>query len=145
MIFHYSKFMKSKSMAKARTYTSAHAEAGINAKLPAIECWENQYIGYEITIEVPEFTSVCPKTGLPDFGAIIITYMPEKRCLELKSLKEYFLTYRNLGIFYENAVNKILHDIVKACSPSWCVVRGEFSSRGGMSASVEARYPKRKK
>lgn len=125
-----------------RRYTEGHAKAGIGARLPAIEAWENQYRGYEITITVPEFTSVCPKTGLPDFGVITIRYMPRAKCLELKSLKEYILAYRNLGIFYENVVNRILADVVKACRPAWAVVVGEFSARGGMRATVQARFPR---
>lgn len=124
-------------------YTDRHAKAGVNAKLPGIECWPNQYPDYDITITVPEYTSICPKTGLPDFGTITITYCPTKLCLELKSFKMYLLAYRNLGIFYENAVNRILRDIVKACRPKWCVVRGDFSSRGGIHSSIEARYGKR--
>lgn len=121
-------------------YTDRHAVAGIAAKLPDIECWPNQYPNYEITIEVPEYTSICPKTNLPDFGKIVIRYCPSKSCLELKSFKMYLLSYRNLGIFYENAVNRILQDVVKACKPKWCVVRGEFSSRGGINSTIEARY-----
>jgi 7-cyano-7-deazaguanine reductase len=123
-------------------YTDRHASAGINAKLPAIECWPNQFPGYEITVSVPEYTAICPKTGLPDFGTITITYEPARHCLELKSFKMYLLAYRQLGIFYENAVNRILRDIVKAAHPKWCVVRGEFSSRGGLSSAVEARHGK---
>lgn len=121
-------------------YTDRHAVAGIKANLPSIECWPNQYPGYEITITVPEYTAICPKTNLPDFGTITIRYVPIKSCLELKSFKMYILAYRNLGIFYENAVNRILHDVVKACRPKWCVVRGEFSSRGGLHSAIEARY-----
>ncbi len=124
-------------------YTDKHARAGIKARLPAIETWENQYPGYEITVKAPEYTSICPKTGLPDFGALTIRYQPGKRCLELKSLKMYLLEYRNLGIFYENAVNRILRDLVKACKPVWMVVHGEFSSRGGISTGVEARYDRK--
>lgn len=135
---------RTRGAAKRRT-TKEHARAGVNAKLPEIECWENQYKNYEITIDIPEFTSVCPKTGLPDFGIITLIYMPDKKCLELKSLKNYILSYRNLGIFYENAVNKILKDIVRAASPKWCVVKGEFSARGGMKTVVEAKYTKNKK
>ena len=116
-------------------------KAGLTARLPAIETWENQYPGYEIAIEIPEFTSVCPKTGLPDFGTIAIRYTPRRRCAELKSLKMYFLAYRNIGIFYENAVNRMLADFVAACRPVRAVITGEFSSRGGISARVEARYP----
>jgi 7-cyano-7-deazaguanine reductase len=122
-------------------YTEDHALAGIEAELPAIEVWPNQFAGYEITIEIPEFTSICPKTRLPDFGTVTIRYMPDKVCLELKALKYYVLGYRNLGIFYENAINRISRDIVAACSPKWCVVRGEFNVRGGMKSTIEARYP----
>jgi len=124
-------------------YTDEHARAGIGAKLPAIETWPNQFPGYEITIRVPEYTSVCPKTGLPDYGAITIRYEPKKLCLELKSLKLYLLAYRNLGIFYENAVNRILRDIVAAVHPAWCRVTGEFTPRGGLTTMVEAHWPQR--
>ncbi len=122
-------------------YTAEHARAGLDAKLPAIETWPNQFPGYQITIRVPEYTSVCPKTGLPDFGVLTIQYEPDRACLELKSLKLYLLAYRNLGIFYENAVNRILRDIVKAARPKWCIVRGEFTPRGGIMTTVEARWP----
>jgi 7-cyano-7-deazaguanine reductase len=122
-------------------YTEQHAKSGIHADLPSIEWWPNQFRGYDITIAMPEFTSICPKTGLPDFGTITIRYRPDKRCLELKSLKSYFLAYRNLGIFYENAVNRILLDIVKACEPLSVKVTGEFSTRGGMRSVIEAEYP----
>ena len=122
-------------------YTDAHARSGIDADLPAIECWTNQYPGYEITIAMPEFTSICPKTGLPDFGTVTIRYRPAKLCLELKSLKGYFTAYRNLGIFYENAINRILRDIVKACQPVSAKVTGEFSTRGGMRSVIEAEHP----
>jgi len=94
---------------------------------------------------VPEFTSVCPKTGLPDFGTVWVRYMPDKRCLELKSLKEYINEYRNLGIFQENVVNRVLEDVVRAARPVWCVVRGEFRPRGGISTTVEARWPRPKR
>jgi 7-cyano-7-deazaguanine reductase len=124
-------------------YTSEHAGAGVHAKLPDIETWPNQYRGYEITISIPEYTSICPRTGLPDFGTITIQYLPDKLCLELKSLKYYILAYRNLGIFYENAVNRILDDVSRACRPKWGVVRGEFSTRGGMRTTIEARYPRK--
>lgn len=117
------------------------AEAGLDAKLPQIETFPNQYAGYEITVEIPEFTSVCPVTGLPDFGTITISYEPKKSCLELKSLKIYILSYRDLGIFYENAVNRILKDVVGACDPVRALVRGEFRPRGGIKSVVEARFP----
>src|SRR5438045_2450118 len=90
---------------------------------------------------MPEFTSICPKTGLPDFGTITIRYRPDKLCLELKSLKSYFTAYRNLGIFYENAVNRILRDILKASQPVSLKITGEFSTRGGMRSVIEAEYP----
>ncbi len=124
-------------------YTDKHAAAGIRAKLPELETWPNQFAGYEITIRMPEYTSVCPKTGLPDFGALTIQYKPRKRCIELKSFKMYLLAYRNLGIFYENAVNRILRDVVEATRPEWCVVRGEFTPRGGLTTTIEARWPRR--
>ena len=127
----------------SRKYTSKHAASGTKASLPHIETWENQYRGYEITITIPEYTSICPRTGLPDFGTITLNYLPESKCLELKSLKYYILAYRNLGIFYENAVNRILEDVVRACRPRWAVVRGEFSARGGMRTTIEARYPRK--
>ena len=128
---------------KPPIYTPQHAASGVSASLPDIETWPNQYRGYEITISIPEYTSICPRTGLPDFGTITIHYLPAKRCLELKSLKYYILAYRNLGIFYENAVNRILDDIARACRPQWVVVRGEFTTRGGMRTTVEARYPRK--
>jgi 7-cyano-7-deazaguanine reductase len=134
-----------KLMPKARRYTDEQAAAGINADFPAIETWPNQFPGYEITIDIPEFTSVCPRTGLPDFGVITIRYMPEKECLELKSLKEYMNTYRNLGIFQENVVNRVLEDVVRWAKPVWAVVRGEFRPRGGIGTVIEARHPRPKK
>lgn len=130
-------------MATKLGYTDRHARSGIDVRLPGIECWPNQFPGYEITISIPEYTAICPKTGQPDFGTITITYEPGRACIELKSLKMYLLAYRQLGIFYENAVNRILRDIVKACRPKWCLVRGEFSSRGGISSAVEARFGRR--
>jgi len=123
-------------------YTDREATAGLKTKLPALETFPNQFPDYEIAIEFPEFTSVCPKTGLPDFGTLVLRYVPGKKVLELKSLKEYFLAYRNLGIFYENVVNRVLEDIVRACRPSSAVVRGEFNPRGGLRSVVEARYPR---
>ena len=123
-------------------YTAEHAKAGINAKLPKLDTWPNHFPGYVITTTFPEYTAVCPKTGLPDYGTITITYMPRKKCLELKALKMYLLAYRNLGIFYENAVNRMLRDIVAAAQPEWCVVRGEFTPRGGLTTTVRARWPR---
>lgn len=127
---------------QVRRYTDAQAKAGIDAPLPGLETFPNQYPGYEIAIAIPEYTSVCPKTGLPDFGKLTITYMPRGRCMELKSLKEYLLAYRNLGIFYENAVNRILEDVVAACKPAWARVEGAFTPRGGISSTITARWPR---
>ena len=125
--------------------TEKEAKAGLKEKLPPLETFPSQFPEYEINVEFPEFTSVCPKTGLPDFGTITICYIPKKHCLELKSLKMYLLAYRDLGIFYENAVNRILEDIVKACQPVKATVTGEFNPRGGLKSVIEARYPRPKK
>jgi 7-cyano-7-deazaguanine reductase len=121
-------------------YNERHAQSGVDAELPAIECWPNQYPGYEIEIAIPEFTCVCPKTGLPDFGKLVIRYVPDKLCLELKSLKMYELAYRGLGIFNENVVNRFLRDIVKAAKPKSATVIGEFMPRGGISTRVTATW-----
>ena len=123
-----------------RGYTDEHAAAGIDARLPAIETWPNQFAGYEIEITNPEFTSVCPKTGLPDFGVVTVNYIPDKLCLELKSFKMYMLAYRDLGIFQENVVNRILRDIVKACKPVSVTVTGDFTPRGGLESRMTASY-----
>lgn len=127
-------------LAAMRDYTEEHAKSGLEAPLPAIECWENQFPGYEIEIVIPEYTAICPKTGLPDFGTVFISYVPDRMCLELKSVKEYVNAYRNLGIFYENAVNRILRDMAGACKPVSMCVRGEFTPRGGIRSNIEARY-----
>jgi len=121
-------------------YTEEHAKSGLDASLPEIECWENQFPNYEIEIAIPEYTAICPKTGLPDFGTICISYIPDRLCLELKSVKEYINAYRNLGIFYENAVNKILQDMAGACKPVSMCVQGEFTPRGGIHSKIEAKY-----
>jgi 7-cyano-7-deazaguanine reductase len=121
-------------------YTAEHAKAGLDAPLPPIEAWPNQFADYEIVVEIPEYNAICPKTGLPDFGQLTIGYVPDRLCLELKSLKLYIVAYRNVGIFYENAVNRILRDCVAACRPKRMTISGKFSSRGGISSSVEARY-----
>ncbi|HLF92583.1 MAG TPA: preQ(1) synthase [Planctomycetota bacterium] len=95
---------------------------------------------YEIVIRCPEFTSVCPKTGLPDFGTITIRYVPDRACVELKSLKLYLIEYRNRGIFYEAAVNAILDDLAKACRPRRIEVEGSFTARGGITTTVTAHH-----
>jgi len=125
-------------------YTAQHAGAGLKAKLPAIETWPNQFRGYQIKIEIPEYTSVCPKTGLPDFGKLTLEYVPDNLCLELKSFKFYLLAYRALGIFYENAVNRILADVVKAVRPISAALTGEFTPRGGLRTTVTASYRRRR-
>jgi 7-cyano-7-deazaguanine reductase len=131
-----------KSNQMMREYTDEQASAGIAAPLPDIETWPNQYPTYEIEISIPEFTSVCPKTALPDFGKLTLRYVPGESCLELKSLKMYTLAYRNLGIFYENAVNRILRDIVRACDPVSATLVGEFTPRGGLQSKITASYSK---
>lgn len=109
-----------------------------------LEVFPNQYPErrYTIDIEIPEFTSVCPKTGLPDFGTIFISYVPDACCLELKALKYYMLDYRNRGIFYENVINTILTDVVEACDPHWVEVKGDFKPRGGIRTTVTAVHEK---
>ena len=126
----------------ARRYSDEHAAAGIDAPLPALETWPSQYPGTEIEIVVPEYTSVCPKTGLPDFGTITIRYVPKKSCVELKSMKEYLLAYRSLGIFYENAVNRMLVDLVAALDPIWMEIKGEFTPRGGIRSTIRVQHPR---
>lgn len=109
-----------------------------------VETFPNPKPGREYAIEfsVPEYTSVCPKTGQPDFGTITVRYAPARLCLEMKSLKLYFHSFRNRGIFYEAAVNVILDDLVASCRPRWMEVTGAFTPRGGMAATVRARHPR---
>ena len=123
-----------------RAYTDEHARAGVNAALPEIETWPNQFRDYEIEIVLPEFSSVCPKTGLPDFGKLVLRYVPDKLCLELKSYKMYLLEYRNLGIFQENVVNRVLRDVVAAAQPVSATVIGDFTPRGGLSTLITATW-----
>ncbi len=113
-----------------------------NLNLPEIETWKNEYPEkeYTITSTTSEFTCVCPKTGLPDFATLTISYMPNKDCIELKSFKEYLLAYRDLGIFHEHVVNKLLTDLVKACQPRQMKITGVFNNRGGITTTVEANY-----
>jgi len=123
-------------------YTERHAASGVNETLPALETWPSQYADdYEVVITIPEFTSICPKTGLPDFATLTITYVPDRACVELKSLKEYVNAFRSLGIFNENVVNRVLADLVKALAPRRMSVRGVFTPRGGLQTTVEARFP----
>ena len=111
-------------------------------KTPSIETWENQYSDreYVVDLEIPEFTCICPKTGLPDFAVIKVSYKPAKLCLELKSLKMHLIFYRNVGIFHEHLVNKLLDDLVKACRPRWMKVEVVMNPRGGITTSVTAEY-----
>ena len=139
------KKLKKGPVEKKTAYTDEHAASGCDAPMPDIETWPNQYgPGYEIEIVMPEFTSVCPKTGLPDHGVLRLTYTPDKACLELKSLKMYTLAYRNLGIFQENIVNRFLRDVTKAAKPVAATVVGEFTPRGGISTKVTASYRRKR-
>ena len=114
-------------------------------KTPDIEVWKNQYSDKEdtISLENPEFTCVCPKTGLPDFANVTIQYKPAKFCIELKSFKLYMLFYRNIGIFHEHVINKILEDFVKACKPRRAYIKGIFNTRGGIQTTVTREYTRR--
>jgi 7-cyano-7-deazaguanine reductase len=107
-----------------------------------LETFDNRYPqrDYKIEIVAPEFTSVCPKTGQPDFGTITISYTPDKKCIELKSLKMYLQSFRNEGIFYENVTNAILDDLVVAMAPRWMKIVAAFSARGGITETVTAQY-----
>ena len=107
-----------------------------------LESFDNQFPqrDYEIKIVCPEFTSVCPKTGQPDFGTLSITYTPEKKCVELKSLKLYLQQFRNAGIFYENVTNRILDDLVAVLAPRRMVLEAAFTPRGGISTMVTATH-----
>jgi 7-cyano-7-deazaguanine reductase len=111
-------------------------------KTPRIEVWENKYLDkeYTINLETAEFTCICPKTGLPDFATIRIEYSPAKWCIELKSLKEYLMFYRDVGIFHEHVVNKILEDFIKSCKPKRVSITGDFNTRGGIKTTVRAEY-----
>jgi len=107
-----------------------------------LETFSNQHPGRDYSIEIvcPEFTSLCPKTGQPDFGTITYTYTPAERCVELKSLKLYLQHFRNQGVFYEHLVNRLLDDFVTACKPVRCLVVGKFTPRGGITTSVTCTY-----
>ncbi len=111
-------------------------------KTPKIESWENQYPDklYSICLDVPEFTCICPKTGLPDFAVITIEYSPRKYCIELKSFKMYTIFFRNVGIFHEHLINKMLEDFVRQCRPRWAKIKGVFNPRGGITTTVSREY-----
>jgi 7-cyano-7-deazaguanine reductase len=114
----------------------------MNDKTKLLETFDNQYPDrdYNIIHSAPEFTSLCPKTGQPDFATITIEYIPNKLCIELKSLKVYLNSYRNDGIFFESVTNKILDDLVKVCEPRYMLITAEFNVRGGISSVIEAEY-----
>lgn len=114
--------------------------------MPEIEVWENQYKDktYQIDLDIPECTCICPKTGLPDFVHLQISYIPTQTCIELKSLKLYIVAYRDVGIFHEHLVNKILEDFVNACKPQWVKVSGIVAPRGGIQTTVTAEYTRKK-
>jgi 7-cyano-7-deazaguanine reductase len=111
-----------------------------------LETFPNPQPGRDYTIEIvcPEFTSLCPKTGQPDFGTLTFTYTPGPLCVELKSLKLYLQRYRNQGVFYETLVNRVLDDFVAACRPVRCRVVGAFTPRGGITTTVTCQYPPEK-
>ena len=118
------------------------ADSGDAPSSEHIETFANQYAGRDYSIEIvcPEFTSVCPKTGQPDFGKITFTYTPREHCVELKSLKLYLHRYRQQGVFYEHLVNRLLDDFVAACQPMRCRVVGAFTPRGGITTTVTCTY-----
>jgi len=110
--------------------------------LPKIERWENKYPDkdYTVSVKTDEFTCICPKTGLPDYATISIDYTPDKYCVELKSFKLYLLAYRDIGIFHEHVINRILDDFVDSCKPRYAKIVGEFSLRGGIKTTVSREY-----
>ncbi len=114
-------------------------------KTPEIEVWANQYSDkvYTITLDIPEFTCICPKTGLPDFAVIKIEYSPDKYCIELKSFKLYTIFYRNLGIFHEHVVNRMMEDLLRSAKPRWMKITGEFNPRGGITTTVTREYKRK--
>lgn len=114
----------------------------MNEKQKILEVFDNAYPGrdYSVIHTAPEFTSVCPKTGQPDFATMIIEYIPDKLCIELKSLKFYLNSYRNDGIYFESVTNKILDDLVEVCKPMYMLITASFNVRGGISSVIKAEY-----
>ena len=127
----------------ARCYGPAQLPTCLLMTQPEIETFTNPNPDRDYSIDVtsPEFTSVCPRTGQPDFGTIRISYVPDRACIELKSLKFYLQSYRQQGIFYEAVTNQILDDLVAACGPRRMTVSGDFSARGGITTVVTAQHP----
>jgi len=128
-------------MKKTSSYEGLQEEVR-KLKMPPIETWKNVYRdrGYTVTMHTPEFTCICPKTGLPDFAELTVEYIPDGACIELKSFKEYLVRFRDTGIFHENAVNRILDDLVTACRPRWMKVTGTFNVRGGIKTTVSSEH-----
>jgi len=135
--------VKSKKL-KVKSSYEGRQESIRNLKTPAIGIWKNKYPDkeYSILLDVPEFTCICPKTGLPDFANIKIEYSPDKHCIELKSFKLYTIFYRNIGVFHEHVINKILDDFVSASDPRWAKITGAFNPRGGITTTVTSEYRK---
>lgn len=132
-----------KPTVKQKTSSYEGLQADIKTlKTPDIEVWENQYAGteYTVIIDVPEFTCICPKTGLPDFATIKIEYRPSRYCIELKSFKLYTVFFRDVGIFHEHLVNKMVDDFVRAVKPDWARVTAVFNPRGGITTTVIREY-----
>ena len=140
--------MKSKKVKLKRQKNSSYEGLQENVRIlktPKIEVWKNQYPDkvYSIRLEVPEFTCICPKTGLPDFAVITIEYSPRQYCIELKSFKMYTIFFRNVGIFHEHLINKMVDDFVKVSSPRWVKITGVFNPRGGITTTVVREYKKK--
>jgi 7-cyano-7-deazaguanine reductase len=140
-----SPYAKASGDRRVRPHTSKYEglQKGVRGiKTPKIEVWKNQYPDreYEIALEIPEFTCICPKTGLPDFARVRIEYSPRIYCIELKSFKLYAIFYRNIGIFHEHVINKMLDDFVRASDPRWARITGEFNPRGGITTTVTREY-----
>ena len=135
-----------KNMSKVSSYENRQKDIR-TLSMPEIEVWENQYSDrdYIVDLTIPEFTCICPKTALPDFALIKVSYRPAKVCLELKSLKLYLVEYRNVGIFHEHLVNKLTDDLLKACNPRWMKVEVIMNPRGGIGTTVTVEYPRKKK
>lgn len=131
-------------MAKRSSYEGLQSDVR-KIKTPVIEVWENQYPDkeYAISLDIPEFTCICPKTGLPDFAAIRVEYSPLKYCVELKSFKMYTIFYRDRGIFHEHLVNRMVDDLVNVCQPRWLKITGQFNPRGGITTTVTREYKKK--
>ena len=128
-------------MPKRSTYEGLQSDVR-KMKTPLIEVWENQYPDkeYAVNLDIPEFTCICPKTGLPDFASIRVEYSPLKYCIELKSFKMYTIFYRGMGIFHEHLVNRMVDDLVNACNPRWLKITGQFNPRGGITTTVTREY-----